>query len=472
MPTARPIATLTVLSGVLGILLGFGGAEAGCGGGPKTGFDPAPGTFAVDAGTSTTGCTGLECQIHQCPAGRSTSISGTVFDPAGNNPLYDVVVYVPNDTPKPFVQGATCDTCDELYTGDPIAVALTDAHGKFIITNAPDGANIPLVVQVGKWRKQFVVPSVTMCNDNSQPDGMLTLPKNHLEGDIPQIAISTGAADSLECIFLRIGLDPTEYVPGASGPGHLHVFQGGDPTYPTGAPNTVPPGPWSSVALWDTTTDLMAYDVVLLSCEGDETANANQQALFSYTAAGGRVFASHYHYAWFNSGPFGAQNLATWYVGTQDIGNIQADIITSLADDARFPKGVAMDEWLGNVNALTAGELPIQEARHNADVGSMNAASQAWIVADPAAAAGAVQYFTFNTPFGADPSAQCGRVVYSDLHVGAATADYANDPNETVPTGCVMGELSPQEKALEFMLFDLSSCVIPDQVAPQPPPTK
>jgi hypothetical protein len=87
-------------------------------------------------------------------------------------------------------------------------------------------------------------------------------------------------------------------------------------------------------------------------------------------------------------------------------------------------------------------------------------------------------YFSFDTPVGAPAGAAgpqfCGRAVFSDLHVtgNPRTKDTPNLPGgKAPPAGCDANvELSPQEKVLEFMLFDLSSCVISDTVAPPFPP--
>jgi hypothetical protein len=303
------------------------------------------------------------------------------------------------------------------------------------------------------------------------PDQKLTLPKNGSEGDIPNIGISTGGADTLECLLSRVGLDKAEYGPGAQSSGHIHIFRGADSKNDGAAPDTSPGAPSSPQKMWDSSTDLMQYDIVLLSCEGQETTGMNQQALFDYAAGGGRVFASHFHYSWFNTGPFGSANLAKWTTGSNQIGNsLMANIVTTLPDGSPFPKGEAMKEWLGNVNALQNGELRIDQPRHNADVSATNTPSQAWIVADQnAQVPDATQDFSFNTPLGADPAKQCGRVVYSDMHVGAASGDYKSGSTVT-PDGCANMALSPQEKALEFILFDLSSCVTPNNIPTEPPP--
>jgi hypothetical protein len=460
--TLKSSGTATAGSGGgLGSGEGTGGVSLNTGGGP-----PPPSGFEAFAECIATGqCT------NACPTDSPTTVSGTVYDPAGANPLYGVVVYVPTEPVGAILSGASCYSCESLYTGNPAAIAVTDAEGNFTLQDVPSGNNVPLVIQIGKWRRQMSVPTVTACSNTAVEQGTLTLPKNQSEGDIPSIAIATGGGDTLECLFRRIGIDASEYGPGASGTGRIHIFVGDN-----GASTSVP-APAACEKLFDSAADLAPYDVVLLSCEGHETTSDGGapltptmlQALYDYAQGGGRVFTSHYQYAWFTPPPFSAQNLAAWTTGPQDYAsvNVNAVIETTLPNGGAFPRGVALKTWLGNVGALVDGELPIDRAKYNAVVTAANPASVPWIVSDKEAfPPSQTQYFSADTPFGADAGTQCGRVVYTDIHVGAASTDYNWNGQvvpygSTVPDGCAAGPLSAQEAALEFMLFDLSACITP-----------
>src|SRR4029078_7267143 len=79
--------------------------------------------------------------------------------------------------------------------------------------------------------------------------------------------------------------------------------------------------------------------------------------------------------------------------------------------------------------------------------------SQQWI-----SDATGVPYFSFNTPLAAAPEAQCGRLVPPGFHVGRGAL--TGDSDGPFPSGCKSQALTAQEKALEFLLFDLSSCVM------------
>src|SRR4051812_48169541 len=56
-------------------------------------------------------CVNLQCKQVTCTGGAKTTVTGTVYDPAGANPLYNAIVYVPNGKVEPFTPGVTCDQC-------------------------------------------------------------------------------------------------------------------------------------------------------------------------------------------------------------------------------------------------------------------------------------------------------------------------------------------------------------------------
>jgi hypothetical protein len=410
-------------------------------------------------------------------------LQGTVYDPAGQLPLYNVTVYVPGKPLASLSQGPSCGACSSLYSS-PFASAVTDASGHFTIENMPVGQDIPLVVQIGKWRMQYRLSNVAACAANDAASligGKLRLPKNHVEGDLPNIAVSTGAADSLECLLLRMGIDASEYTGDPAGAGRIHIFTGGDVASGRGGAQTsAPVSKVSYQSLWNSDASISQYDLVLFSCEGNETSylnDAGRTVLFDYVNAGGRVFTSHYHYSWFTpTGPFATQSpaLASWSTGNGIVGNgtspYTADVVTTLPGGGAFAEGIALKTWLQNAGALADGGLPLYYARNNATVTTTNTRSQPWLALDPSGPSpNATEYFSFDMPYGVDAGRQCGRVVYSDLHVsgGAGSQNIPGIPPDypglttgsgTVPDGCAAHALTPQEQALEFMVFDMAAC--------------
>lgn len=390
-------------------------------------------------------------------------MSGTVYDPSGNLPLYNVMVYVPNGPLDPIVEGANCNTCDVTVSGDPVVTAITDEAGKFVLEDVPVGEQIPLVIQVGKWRRQVTLPAVAACTDNPILDGNLTrLPANQSEGDMPRIAVSTGAQDALECLLRKIGISDSEFTtPDGGGRVNLFFGRGGANRYEAGENFPV-----ATDSLWDSLENLQRYDVVLLNCEGGEYANdkpaASRQALFEYLNGGGRAFLSHWHKSWLERGPDPLPDVLT-FNNTDNDQNITATIDTS------FPKGQALAQWLVNVQgSTTLGQVELLDAQNTAGSENPEYATR-WIYdpMDQFTGETSVKYVTANAPIGVPAEQQCGRVVYSDIHVSSGDTSNTQTP---FPTGCTSQGLSPQERVLIFMLFDLSACIIPDDVVPQPPP--
>jgi hypothetical protein len=452
-----------------------GGVSSGTGG---TGTTPT-GAGGARVHTQTGVCTNLQCRQNSCtagactqtacPAGATTSLSGTVYDPAGKVPLYNVVVYIPNEPLAPLKEGAACETCDGNFSGKPIAVTLSDAAGHFKLDDVPVGADVPVVVQIGKWRRQIVIPKVTACTDTPIADKELTrLPRNKTEGDLPKIAIATGGSDALECLLRKVGIDEAEFSNDA-GTGRVQLYQGYRAA-PTIASGGAPANLRTVNDLWGSLANMMRYDVVLMACEGssgeaESRTAAQYQVVRGYADMGGRVFGSHYHNGWIRSEDgtpsAGYPQVVKFASGAH---GFTTDIVTQV--DSTFPKGMAFRDWLANTGASTTpGQLLITGGEHTVDA-VIAGVSQQWIYgSDDSKKTPMVQYFSFTAPVA---QKECGRMVFSDVHVSAGGGPLAAVP---FPMRCTAGtDLSPQEKALEFMLFDLSSCVQKDDRPVEPPP--
>ena len=447
-----------------------------CGTGAQAGVCPAvPGTGG--------GCTGIQCNVATCTGTAKTTVSGTIYDPAGVTPLYNAVAYVPNAALDPIPTGASCDRCNVTLSGRPIATALSDVNGKFTLENVPTGTNIPLVIQVGKWRRQVTIPRVTACVDNPITDANLTrLPRNKGEGNIPQIAVTTGSSDAFECLLRKIGVADAEYTL-ETDTGRINLFAGGDP-----AAGTAGDGPGairfnaalgggnfpSATTLWGSTAKMLGYDLLIFSCEGSQYGDVKTPYLANvkaYADAGGRIFADHLHYYFFRKGPAPWPSTAAYI----DPGSTPPNPTTATIN-VGFPKGAALADWMVARGASTTrGQMQIYEPQHCRDRGhggdaELDLHRQEHERSDDAAASGDPVHDVQHA--GRGRSRRAVRALGVHRHPpqrragGHRRQDGSLESRHAVPRWLPGKTLSAQEKALEFLFFDLSACVQPDTMKP------
>ena len=423
-------------------------------------------------------CTELTCFQFDCAAKGlpTTSVSGTVFAPNGVLKLYGVNVYVPASDPGPLLRGVQCDRCGSL-PGGSLTATVTDEDGHFTLEGVPATADVPIVIQVGKWRRQIVLPNVAACQDTALVAADTRLPRDKTEGDLPQIAITTGDADALECLVKKLGVADSEFTIN-TGPGAVHLYRGNGAKEFASGFTTGPTSFSPALAFWNSTDVLSTYDIVMLSCEGDQnispggaaaSVNAKPQssllALHDYAGLGGRVFMSHWHNVWIggnrnNPGDAG-YGIAAWKsIITWAFAAAQDELTQLTVVDETVPKGTSFATWLQNVAATTTrGELTVSQPRYTAQSADP-AKSERWVYVDPLRSTPtgkqSVQNVLFTTPIEEPSDNRCGKVVFSDMHVASGSSSKSNTP---FPGGCSTGALTAQEKALAFIFFDISTCV-------------
>jgi hypothetical protein len=392
----------------------------------------------------------------------------------------------------------------------------TGPDGKFILPNVPVSStdpgkvnNIPVVVQLGRWRKQFTVVT-SGCTNTVVPSGSTALAHNKSEGDIPLIAISTGQVDGLECVLRKIGIDDAEFT-NPSGNGRVRFYKDNGAVITTqagtcsvsGAACANPGGSCGNTcssngancntvgakcnnnkgtctsngtcnqtagtppasSLYNDPVELAKYDMTIFECVGGEqTKSATSRTnVLDYANKGGRVYATHFSYVWLN-------NTSPWSTTAAFGPQQDAWASTSATLDTSFPKGQAFAQWLNIVGGLQAPlpagpppwtpapQITIQEARHDVDDPVLATKAQRWLYTTPTSTGSlesSVQHYTFNTDLTKPADQQCGRVLFSDFHVSTGS----NTTDKVFPAECNNNPLTTQEKVLAFMLFDLASCV-------------
>ncbi len=132
-----------------------------------------------------------------------------------------------------------------------------------------------------------------------------------------------------------------------------------------------------------------------------------------------------------------------------------------------FPKGLELAEWLQNIGASTTpGQIPINTLRWDINANGVNdppsRSSGCRSRTRPRRRADALHVQHPRRRDAGDHPVRQGALRRLPRR-GDVTTGLGLDNGVHFPSECPAGAMTPQEKLLEFMIFDLGSCVAPDE---------
>jgi hypothetical protein len=417
-------------------------SAASCSGGHK-----GHSTDGTDGGTTPGGCTGLACLQVDCGAGVSTTLTGKVYAPNGLDPVYDALVYVPTSLP-PLSSTVQCEACNDTLGGTALVTTNTAVDGSFTLSDVPVSTTLPVVVQKGRFRRQITV-NVSRCANTPVPKDQTRLPKNSSEGDLPKMAVGVGDFDQIECVLRSIGIDDSEFT-SPSGSGSVHL-------YDNSADTTTAPNPLST--LLASPSKLATYNLLFLNCTAKSPAEQPtgwQQNIYQYVNSGGRLYVTDWAYDYLEQVPQFAPYIFFEGDGTETMPQppgtalfawMGTDLTGTLIDPT-------LADWMKAAGASPAGSINIIGSWALANHVSANMTTyptRTWV---QGTANSVLRPFTATFDYN-----MCGKVLWSSYH----TQEPGGGSNANFPSYCksTPSTMIPQEKVLEFLIFQISDCVAP-----------
>lgn len=429
--------------------------------------EPSP-MMSIDMSVGKPVCVGLGCKIAECPpTGSDTIVYGKVTAPNGQDPIREAIVYVPaSGTPEEFPSDVSCEVCNSPIGGTPVTQTVTGIDGTFELRHVPVTDGTPIVIQKGRWRKMTRI-KVEKCERQALSADDARLPKTQSEGGIPRMAVAVGNWDSIECVLRGVGLSEREFTaPGGGGAVQL---------YDNRADSDGAPGAVNVRQLLTNLAKMKQYNLIFLNCS-DDTNSATlltdakvRKNLVDYVAAGGRLYVTDWSYDFIGQPPEFAPYIcfnddkpctdssphgryaATGAFRTGSENPLWADI------DQSHTGGKNLATWMATLpDPSPGGKVKIVD-----DVGSwvlMRQTAQdqtkypstTWLWGTVKGQRRPVTV-TFDYP----ATQACGKVLYATYH----TREHSE--SGLFPAYCPKTKLIAQEQVLEYLIFEISSCVGP-----------